>query len=33
MKIKNIAIMALVGAAACACSDDFLENAPQGPLS
>lgn len=33
MKLKNIVGTALVGLTLCACSDDFLENKPQGPLS
>ena len=33
MKIKNIFLIALVILASSGCSDDFLENAPQGPLS
>lgn len=33
MKIKNIIMSALVATALGACSDDFLENPPQGPLS
>jgi len=33
MKIKNIFSIVLAAAAMSACSDDFLENAPQGPLS
>lgn len=33
MKIKNIMMSALVATALGACSDDFLENPPQGPLS
>lgn len=33
MKFKNIFYIALAGMAMSACSDDFLENKPQGPLS
>lgn len=33
MKLKHIAAAALVSLSLCACSDDFLENKPQGPLS
>ena len=33
MKFKNIITVALAGLALSACSDDFLENKPQGPLS
>lgn len=33
MNIKNIAISAVVGLTLCACSDEFLENKPQGSLS
>lgn len=33
MKLKNIMSAALIGLSLCACSDDFLENKPQGPLS
>lgn len=33
MKLKHIAASALVGLSLCACSDDFLENKPQGSLS
>lgn len=33
MKLKNIAIAILAAASVSACSDDFLENKPQGPLS
>ncbi len=33
MKLKNIALAAIAGIALTSCSDDFLENKPQGPLS
>ncbi len=33
MKLKHILTTALVGLTLSACSDDFLENKPQGPLS
>lgn len=33
MKLKNIFTIALAGLALSACSDDFLENKPQGSLS
>lgn len=33
MKLKHILYTALVGLTLSACSDDFLENKPQGPLS
>lgn len=33
MKLKHILTTSLAGIALCACSDDFLENKPQGPLS
>ncbi|MDE5989748.1 MAG: RagB/SusD family nutrient uptake outer membrane protein [Duncaniella sp.] len=33
MKLKNIMSAALIGLSLNACSDDFLENKPQGPLS
>ena len=33
MKLKNILPIALIGLSLSACSDDFLENKPQGPLS
>ncbi|MDE7151102.1 MAG: RagB/SusD family nutrient uptake outer membrane protein [Candidatus Amulumruptor sp.] len=33
MKLKNIFVIALTGFALSACSDDFLENKPQGSLS
>ena len=33
MKRKNLLSAALIGLPLCACSDDFLENKPQGPLS
>ena len=33
MKIKNIISLAVLGITLTACSNDFLENPPQGPLS
>ncbi|MDE5826141.1 MAG: RagB/SusD family nutrient uptake outer membrane protein, partial [Duncaniella sp.] len=33
MKLKNIALAALISISFSACSDDFLENKPQGTLS
>lgn len=33
MNIKNIAISSIIGLTFCACSDEFLENKPQGSLS
>ena len=33
MKLKNIALAALISISISACSDDFLENKPQGTLS